>query len=121
MHAQRRAATQATTRCPQSGSPQDIGKAITYARRYALCAVTGLAPGGDDDDGKSATDAHHEAQRKPRTVPDAQLAAEGRMTREAMAGHKKMQADTLREPKRAERSRPKAPDPGRTRGPPTRP
>ena len=29
-----------------------------------------------------------------------------------MAGHKKMQADTLREPKRAERSRPGAPDPG---------
>lgn len=38
---------------PQAG-PQDIGSAITYARRYALCAVTGLAPGGDDDDGKAA-------------------------------------------------------------------
>jgi hypothetical protein len=35
---------------PGSGTSQDIGKAITYARRYALCAVTGLAPGGDDDD-----------------------------------------------------------------------
>jgi hypothetical protein len=35
---------------PSSGTSQDIGKAITYARRYALCAVTGLAPGGDDDD-----------------------------------------------------------------------
>ena len=35
---------------PQSGTSQEIGKAITYARRYALCAVTGLAPGGDDDD-----------------------------------------------------------------------
>lgn len=39
---------------PDSGSPQQIGSAITYARRYALCAVTGLAPGGDDDDAQAA-------------------------------------------------------------------
>lgn len=39
---------------PSGGSPQEIGSAITYARRYALCAVTGLAPGGDDDDARSA-------------------------------------------------------------------
>lgn len=44
-----------------TGAPQDIGSAITYARRYALCAVTGVAPDGDDDDGKRATD----AARKP--------------------------------------------------------
>jgi hypothetical protein len=35
---------------PSSGTPQDIGKAITYGRRYCLCAVTGVAPGGDDTD-----------------------------------------------------------------------
>lgn len=29
---------------------QSLGSAITYARRYALCAATGVAPGGDDDD-----------------------------------------------------------------------
>jgi hypothetical protein len=34
--------------------PQELGSAITYARRYALCAVTGVAPGGDDDDAASA-------------------------------------------------------------------
>lgn len=38
-----------------AGTPQEIGSAITYARRYALCAVTGLAPGGDDDDGAAAS------------------------------------------------------------------
>lgn len=38
-----------------TGNPQEIGSAITYARRYALCAVTGLAPGGDDDDGAAAS------------------------------------------------------------------
>lgn len=38
-----------------AGTPQEIGSAITYARRYALCAVVGLAPGGDDDDGAAAS------------------------------------------------------------------
>ena len=46
---------------PQSGSPQEIGSAITYARRYALTAVLGIAPADDDDDGQAAEDAH--AQR----------------------------------------------------------
>ena len=64
---------------PTSGSPQEIGKAITYARRYALCAVTGLAPGGDDDDGKSATEAHEERTQLPRTGTNADLRTAGRM------------------------------------------
>lgn len=34
-----------------SAAAQSIGAAITYARRYTLCAVTGVAPGGDDQDG----------------------------------------------------------------------
>jgi hypothetical protein len=38
-------------------APQEIGSAITYARRYALAAVTGVAPGGDDDDAQKAQDA----------------------------------------------------------------
>jgi hypothetical protein len=43
-----------------AGGPQAVGKEITYARRYALCAVTGIATGGDDDDGQSAQKAVHE-------------------------------------------------------------
>lgn len=39
-----------------TGNAQAVGSAITYARRYTLCAVTGVAPGGDDDDGRSAKD-----------------------------------------------------------------
>jgi len=35
---------------PSNGTPQEIGKSITYGRRYCLCAVTGVAPGGDDTD-----------------------------------------------------------------------
>lgn len=38
---------------PSGSSPQAIGSAITYARRYCLCAVTGVAP-EDDDDGAAA-------------------------------------------------------------------
>lgn len=33
---------------------QDVGAAITRARRIALCAVTGVAPGGDPYDGRAA-------------------------------------------------------------------
>jgi len=34
-----------------AGEPQKMGSAITYARRYALLAVTGIAAEDDDDDG----------------------------------------------------------------------
>lgn len=37
-----------------SGTPQQIGSAITYARRYALSAVTGVVP-DEDDDGQAAS------------------------------------------------------------------
>jgi hypothetical protein len=93
---------------PRQLGPQDLGKAITYARRYALCAVTGLAPGGDDDDAGTAQQEH---QRQPRNVPDAQLAATGQMTRAQKAEHERLAADTVRDPKRAERSHPRGPDP----------
>lgn len=39
---------------PRSTKPQAVGSAITYARRYCLCAVTGVAPNGDDDDAVTA-------------------------------------------------------------------
>jgi len=93
---------------PNRLGPQDLGKAITYARRYALCAVTGLAPGGDDDDAQAAELGH--AERKSRQVPDAQLGAEGRMTRAQAGEHDRLKADTMRGGK-AERSHPREPDP----------
>lgn len=39
---------------PPKGTPQQIGSAITYGRRYTLCAMTGVAAGGEDDDGREA-------------------------------------------------------------------
>jgi ERF superfamily len=59
---------------PSSGSPQDIGSALTYARRYALCAVTGLAPGGDDDDGQGAEQEHQSRLRQPVSAQDRERA-----------------------------------------------
>lgn len=49
---------------PQSGTPQEIGSAITYARRYTLCSVTGVAPEQDDDDG-AAAGAPKKTRQKP--------------------------------------------------------
>jgi hypothetical protein len=64
---------------PQSGSPQELGSAITYARRYCLCAVVGVAAEQDDDDGRAATErasrqsppAHDQTGREPDSVVDA--------------------------------------------------
>lgn len=39
---------------PTTTRPQEMGSAITYARRYTLCAVTGLAPEEDDDNASVA-------------------------------------------------------------------
>jgi hypothetical protein len=51
---------------PDRADPQAVGSVITYARRYCLCAVTGLAPGGDDDG-----TAGREASRRGETLDEA--------------------------------------------------
>lgn len=40
---------------PTRTAPQQLGSAISYGRRYALCAVTGVVP-DEDDDGAAAND-----------------------------------------------------------------
>ena len=47
-----------------SSNPQTMGGAITYARRYALCAVLGLAPAEDDDDAAASSREAAERQRQ---------------------------------------------------------
>lgn len=59
---------------PLTGSTaQQIGSSITYARRYCLCAVTGIAPDEDDDaaqaDGQRETE--QEAARAERVAADS--------------------------------------------------
>ncbi|OGV41403.1 MAG: hypothetical protein A2X46_16375 [Lentisphaerae bacterium GWF2_57_35] len=40
---------------PRQAGAQEMGSFITYARRYSLCAILGIA-GEDDNDGQSATE-----------------------------------------------------------------
>lgn len=47
-----------------SANPQQTGSAITYARRYALCAITGVAA-DEDDDGKAANSAPMQHPAEP--------------------------------------------------------
>ncbi len=49
---------------PQSGTPQEYGSAITYARRYVLCSITGVAPDKDDDGAQASTRAHVATERR---------------------------------------------------------
>lgn len=69
---------------PKSGTPQAIGAAISYARRYALCAVTGVAPKGDDNDAadqpktrtaqRQARPAAQQRQTEPQPAPPPRTA-----------------------------------------------
>lgn len=52
------------TMTPQQATPQGVGSCITYARRYALAAMVGIAP--EDDDGQAASQ-----PEKPRAVAAA--------------------------------------------------
>lgn len=49
---------------PMKADPQGIGSCITYARRYALAAMVGVAP--EDDDGEGASG--RQTKPEPRTV-----------------------------------------------------
>lgn len=40
---------------PQGNTPQQYGSAITYARRYSLAAIVGVAAEDEDDDGNAAS------------------------------------------------------------------
>lgn len=60
---------------PMRSTPQEVGSAITYARRYCLCSVTGVAPEDDDDDAAAAStvkpaQSRPAAQRKPAERPE---------------------------------------------------
>lgn len=51
---------------PVKDDPQGIGSALTYARRYSLQAIVGLA--AEDDDGNAAT-GHTQTASKPKALP----------------------------------------------------
>ena len=48
---------------PTKGDPQAYGSAMTYARRYAYCAIIGLA--SEDDDGNAASTVNKTTSTEP--------------------------------------------------------
>jgi ERF superfamily len=55
--------------CRFPAKPQEIGSAMSYAKRYALFSIVGIA-GGDDDDGEAANRVETPAPaRKPPVKP----------------------------------------------------
>jgi hypothetical protein len=50
------------TMTAQQNTPQGIGSCITYARRYALASMVGIAP--EDDDGNAASQGNGSAARE---------------------------------------------------------
>ena len=56
---------------PKSLSPQDIGSAITYNRRYSYMAIIGLSAEDDeDDDGNASSGKKKTGDRKPSPAPE---------------------------------------------------
>lgn len=80
---------------PRQTGPQQVGSAITYARRYSLCAATGVAPDGDDDDAgaaqggfRSAGDAWNQASAdRPRQQGGQWRPSEAAQQRAAQSGN----------------------------------
>ena len=58
---------------PYLSDLQKQGSAITYARRYALLAILGIAPVEDDDDGNSTKDATEQAATKDAMLKEVDL------------------------------------------------
>lgn len=67
---------------PRQGTPQILGGAITYARRYCLCAMAGIAP--EDDDDASAASADYDGSRSAQRAQ--RQAAGSQRTRQAKTG-----------------------------------
>lgn len=51
-------------------TPQSIGSAITYGRRYALAAMAGVAPDDDDGNAGNGRDNQQQANGNSRPAPD---------------------------------------------------
>ncbi len=98
---------------PANGTPQQIGGHITYARRYALCAVTGIAPEEDDDDAAAASQQEQErpsqqgrgktAQRRQRTATANGAPANGTPREQTAAGPPPLPGEDRHEQQRGAR------------------
>lgn len=60
---------------PVQANPQGFGSALTYARRYSLAAITGMAAEDEDDDGNAASAGTPKQVAKPANQQQASLEA----------------------------------------------
>lgn len=65
------------TMTAQQNTPQGIGSCITYARRYALSAMVGVAPEDDDGNAASAKNGQNSAQSMPATTGTVVMKPQG--------------------------------------------
>ena len=65
---------------PVKDDPQGVGSAITYARRYGLQALVGIAP--MDDDGEAAMGRQQSREAAAKTHKDAPVKVSGRKPKE---------------------------------------
>jgi hypothetical protein len=70
---------------PAGASPQQLGSAVTYARRYALCAVLGVVADADDD-GSTAEASARPARRRATTDDDGPIRPQQRTAIQAGFG-----------------------------------
>jgi ERF superfamily len=83
---------------PQRFTAQTVGGLITYFRRYCLCAVTGVAPGGDMDaaGAEEAREVHLDRARPQARPPsDVPATAAPVRARTTGAGHEQLRHGTV--------------------------
>lgn len=81
---------------PVQATPQGLGSAITYARRYALMAMVGIAP--EDDDGEAAMGRAHQppANVQPAPQRSAPPALDADKQNKELRGSQERAAETIK-------------------------
>lgn len=102
---------------PSIEDSQAMGSAITYARRYSLCAIVGIAA-EDDEDAEAATEAEHsansveeEAKRAEAKKKLEELKAKGKLS-SAYDGHVLKPGEEVKAPVEGEATPPEEPAKG---------
>jgi hypothetical protein len=80
---------------PVVNDAQAMGSWLTYARRYSLLCVTGVHPGGEDDDGRLALSPAPTPSATRPSTPPAQRQATQPETAEPETGHVNEKAQVL--------------------------
>lgn len=99
---------------PSRVSAQQVGSALTYARRYTFTALTGIAPGGEDDDaqaaGKAGLPQNKDGSVSKRRTTEEQRVAAGMASKDQEKDHKALVTEVLSDEKKAERFQGPPPD-----------